>query len=241
MGQRLSPSRFALARECLYTFRDDVRLPPDTTGPEAARGKDVHLAIEEYIRDGAMCESLPGHFVDWWESAGLDAGARAVLVELPIVYDFTAGTSLVVEKTADGRMPPTKATEQPCIPDVVIDRGDAIEIIDWKTGKPKDFVPQMSVYAAAVARLLGAHEVTARVVYVHADRTWSDMPMVFDALDIDSTEMALRDLPAAIPTAQPRPGRHCRDQWCRLRETCGAHREWRKGARIEGLRSLAVI
>lgn len=232
MGQRLSPSRMALAEKCLYTFREDVTLPPDKSGPEALAGKAAHAAIETLIRDGSVTDDLPPSFLPWLEASGLSHETHDLTVELPIVYDHARGTSRVVELLPNGRMPPTSDDEMPCMIDLVAvprDGGPAI-VIDWKTGKPKDFGWQMLTYALAFNRLrdLDVEPVTALVVYVHADRTWQDMPMVFDSLDLDVAEQTIRDARRRLPMAQPTPGKHCRDQWCRLRETCGARREWEK-------------
>lgn len=236
MGQRLSPSRMALAERCLYTFRDDVPLPPDKSGPTALAGKSVHGAIEAYVRDGEVSEDLPHSFLSWWQASGLSHETHTLEVEMPIVYDFAAGRSRVVETLENGRMPPTTATEMPCMIDLVAvphdDRLPAV-VIDWKTGKPKDFRWQMLSYALALNRLKDGdtEDVHALVVYVHESRTWQDFVTVFDAMDLDAAEQTMRAARRQLPVAQPTPGPHCRDLWCRLRETCGARREWERGNR----------
>lgn len=233
MGQRLSPSRMALAERCLYTFRDDVTLPPDKTGPEAQAGKDAHAAIESYIRDGEVTDALPASFVPWLEASGLSHATHELTAELPIVYNHATGRSRVVETLPNGSMPPTTDDEMPCMIDLVAvpyDDREPVIVIDWKTGKPKDFQWQMLTYALAFNRLrdLDVEPVIARVVYVHAARTFEDAPMLFDAMDLDVAEQTIRNARRRLPLAQPTPGKHCRDQWCRLRETCGARREWEK-------------
>jgi len=233
MGQRLSPSRMALAERCLYTFREDVTLPPDKTGPEAQAGKDAHAAIEAFIRDGVICNDTPPSFLLWWDVSGLSHETHTLTAEMPIVYNFTRGESRIVETLPNGRMPPTSDDEMPCMIDLVAvphDDREPVIVIDWKTGKPKDFQWQMLTYALALNRLrdLDVEPVVARVVYVHAARTLEDAPMVFDAMDLDVAEQTIRNAKRRLPLAQPTPGKHCRDQWCRLRETCGARREWER-------------
>lgn len=236
MGQRLSPSRMALAERCLYTFRDDVTLPPDKSGPEAIAGKAVHSAIEAYVRDGEVTADLPESFLAWWDASGLSHETHTLTAEMPIVYDFERGESRVVETLDNGRMPPTTDTEMPCVLDLVAvprDDRESVLVVDWKTGKPKDFQWQMVTYALALNRLrdLDVDPVRALVVYVHESRTWQDMPMVFDAMDLDAAEQTIRNARRRLPLAQPTPGAHCRDMWCRLRETCGARREWERSKR----------
>jgi hypothetical protein len=232
VGQRIAPSRVALGALCLYTFRDDVDLPPDKSGPAAVAGNAAHASIESFVRDGEILPALPPSFGGWWEASGLSHDTHDLTVEMPIVYNFMRGESRIVERLANGRMPPTTADEMPCAIDLVAvphDGGTPV-LFDWKTGKPKDFGWQMLTYATAFDRLSATPRdlVRADVVYVHPERTFQDALFVFDAMDLDAAEQTFRNMKRALPLAQPTPGRHCRDLWCRLRETCGARRDWEK-------------
>lgn len=121
--------------EAKYIIKDVVF----ESGPEAEWGNEVHLALEDYVRDGVP---LPGNMVQYRRYADavrnrpgekILEGAFAVTADLKPT-DFFADDVWWRAKI-----------------DVLILRSNTLaEILDWKTGKQKKDTLQLMLYACLV-------------------------------------------------------------------------------------------
>ena len=108
--------------------------------PETRWGNDVHNALERYIRDG---EPMPSNMTQYKKFAdAVLARPGEVIAEegVALTWDLKE-VSWFTKKTA--KNPVWFRTKI----DVTILNGDTAEILDWKTGKRKDDLDQLKLYA----------------------------------------------------------------------------------------------
>jgi len=108
--------------------------------------------------------------------------------------------------------------------DLVLLRGDAIGIIDWKTGmcSPEDNL-QMAVYALAAKSIYGAEKVETSFVFVEQHRVES---FKWDDSSLAAAEKAIGDIIGRLTTDQKFPptlGDHC--AWCPINDRCEAYQQ----------------
>jgi len=91
---------------------------------------------------------------------------------------------------------------------------------DWKTGDGSNATPQLRTLAVAVARTFGLEVVHVEALEVGCDGVRTVCAETLDAFALAAHAGALAEAIAAIPNAEPNPGRHCGDLYCPARATC---------------------
>lgn len=221
----ITASRTALASLCSWAFRPDVSLPRGESSAAAALGTEVHAAIEcaikgePVLRASSDAGELYGAWLHgWWRDSGRDAW-RA---EVAYVLDPIAGTAR--ESGAESRGYTTDHATIPGTADAVRIEGRTGYVIDWKTGReapPARDNAQLLTLALAMRLAHGLDEVHASIVHVRPDSVSVD-PVTFDAFDLDAWQLTLADLVRALPTAEAKPGPHCRALYCPAHGLCPA-------------------
>jgi len=93
---------------------------------------------------------------------------------------------------------------------------------DWKTGDGSKAAPQLRTLAVMVARTYGLETVHVEALEVSSVGVRVVCAEVLDAFALAAHAGALAEAIAAVPTAEPNPGRHCGDLYCPARATCPA-------------------
>lgn len=248
-AHRLSASKLVLARSCLHSFRGDVEVPYDPPGPAAERGKRIHAAIESFYIDGEIATLDKGDeqevfaaFLDW-EDRRREAHPCDPVPEVAYRLNVLMGESRRVDRDRAKRARPGSG-EITAVADL-IERVDGKRYLsDFKTGQRTDTADQLATCALAMQLDDKRDGVTGpifvRAVYLSRAGVASDEWTEMDAMDLDAHLVTLRRMLRRLPTAEPVPGEHCKAHYCRLRETCKAHRAWLKEHRGAQLRGLAA-
>jgi hypothetical protein len=110
--------------------------------------------------------------------------------------------------------------------DVVYWDGDAVCVVDWKTGSSRNLEPasengQLRILALAAARAYGATCAKGAIAHVSEEGVkwdWAE----YDALTLDEFAVEVAAAFRGLPAAEPCPGSHCEKRWCPLRDACPA-------------------
>ena len=154
---RYSYSNLACYQQCpaKYRYENVLKLPRETAAA-ASRGTDLHSELEQAINSGNPPDHLKPHV---WDLIARFAKAE-VRIEL------------------DANWQPTD--EEPRyvgVIDVLIDRPPHIDIIDWKSGKVRDYSDQLMFYN--VLALSRGHEWrTAKAKAIFIDAGFRQSPEV---------------------------------------------------------------
>ena len=248
MRQRFTASALSRARQCLYSFRDDVPLVQDTPGPAARLGTAFHKLAEAHIQGTdttvtrvAFANNLPPSlvsqlrelwhaFLGWWPTA---KGLLPWRAELPFAADVERGTARVTKMLRD-RVYDAQPHEVVGRADAVAIDDPVVHVIDWKTGRtPIESAatnPQLRFLAACAMLAYGARAARVIVVRVGDTGLWSDEAPMFSS-DIPELfdELALMKL--TIPTSRPVPSKDIHGspsttcKWCPARGACPAWQE----------------
>lgn len=174
----------------------------------ADAGNDDHAELAAQVVSGTLPPKL---------AAVVPAGARA---EVKIAYDVATRTSRIIGE-GDGRgygiIGPFEIAGSL---DVLATDGDAVVVVDWKTGyldvDPAESNWQLWGYGLAAARALGKDSATVRIVYTKTGR--------IDEYEIDMLELAafadrLEDLFAHVAQLQLMRGNEAvstrEGSWCK--------------------------
>ncbi len=230
MSHRLTGSRTDLAEAgCMYWARPDVPLPPDTTGAAADEGVRLHALAERYADGRGYHEEdvTPDIAARWsqlapWLSDWLDAthGAER-LVEAAFAVDVHTHRVRGIPRDV-GRDYGHSMTEVPARLDLGAVWQDHVEIWDFKTGEtaPRaDEAGQLKTLALMVCGAFGRTRARVHIVHVRDDAVRTDSADLAQ-WDLDVHAVTLRRAIDSLPTAEPRPGSHCR--WCPARTVCPA-------------------
>ena len=229
-------STVALRRACSYWMRDEV-VHEDSTHRAQTNGDDFH-------------DDVNAHVSGEEEESGSEVAARMmmeirprieelrergceVLSEVAIAWNPQADTArvLAVGQARDySRAMPGEFCGT--IDLVVIDEPNkAVTIYDWKTAPPgvtpKDATDQLVANAIAVSRAFAARcpdfDIAYAAVTVREDGAHWAEPVELSVFDLEAAAADLRDLLATpYADAQPQPGPHCKERYCKARGTCPA-------------------
>lgn len=230
---RFTASRRRLLNACQWWARPEVEAPPEEVGEPALTGTALHALISEVhyggaasatLPDGADVETASTMFERWreWESRW-DLRALPWRAEVPFAFDPVFGSAR--ELSSKGHRDYSAATEREICgtPDVFSVVDDGAHVGDWKSTRAFydmiDPIPQLRTLGLAIARAHDRDHVWAHAVYVSPEGVHAET-YEFDAFDLDAEEAELDGLLAAIPNAQPKPGRMCR--YCPARSVCPA-------------------
>ena len=187
-----------------------VVLPRAETFSEwADSGHEEHAELARQVVDGTLPD---------WLAAIVPAGARP---EVALAFDVATGVGRIVGENLGrsyGDMGPFEICGST---DVVGVEGDAVVIIDWKTGfrevDPAATNLQLAFYALAAARALGKNRAIVRIVYTKMHRIDE---AELDALDLADLVERLRSLHVRVAKviAAKRDGEQVATKegsWCR--------------------------
>lgn len=238
---RPTASSLPLLASCQWWAGDAVVGRPFQPTPEMLAGTETHAIIEARIEAEPEPVLTSDAAAEFWQSwcrwaaaGGLDelrgfARVRgAWQAEQAFAYNAKADTARSFGRVRGRRYPKTSADEIAGTVDAIaVDKvARTAVVVDWKTGEDRAGLTadasenrQLRGYALAVSRAFDVDEVVVAVVRIKADDV-TVTRCTFDALELGEAAEALRQLLAAVPTAQPKPGLHCRR--CRAVAECPA-------------------
>jgi len=140
----------------------------------ADQGHDDHAELAQQLADGDLPE---------WIAALVPAGSRS---EVALAYDVAARTGRIIGENLSRSYGDIGPFEIVGSADVMGIDGQAVVIIDFKTGhadvEPASSNAQLWFYALAACRALGKDAATIRIVYTQTGRV--------DEYEIDALELA---------------------------------------------------
>lgn len=225
----ITGSSLPLLQKCQWWANEFVPTPPPFEPNEAMQlGTEVHAAIENFLlgKPPAPTENAKPLFEEWrqwWAQSPLSAlsGWRA---EQAFGYDVANDVARALS---------IKNRKYVVNPGEIAGTVDALHvnpetkhgiIVDWKTGM--DFGKftadaadnwQLKLYALCAARTFGLESAQVMIVRIN-DHGVSTTEYTMDALELDAVSSNVASLVAKVPTAQPKPGPHCKR--CRAVAVC---------------------
>lgn len=261
MRSRLTASKIALARSCLWWARGDACLPGSVASGASDLGDAFHATAEresdvmsEDELDAIFRDVGPGgseltdlkldepkrktlsDHVDAWREwfSGFEIEHPWHAQERPLALDTSTGSARLLPSKGHRDYSGALPWEVPGTIDL-IGLGSGLTVVDYKTGsKPHRYIDhedQMRHLATAAGLAFGAWEVRAIVAHVTPDGVSTD-GRVLDSLDFAIVTEELRTLVAGIDDAEAKPGLHCDDKWCPGRAVCPATRSLLLAAKL---------
>lgn len=227
-------SRLALFRECQYSFRLDVEHDEDVANPARDRGNAVHEAINTYVVDGpdpfADDATMPPEVAERIDA--LRADGCEVLSEVAMAWHPETDTARVLGYGKSRDYSSAREGELCGTADLIVinRKRDTLLVLDWKTAapgvEPKDATDQLTGNALAAVRIWPMNNVYFAAPVVREDDTYWPDPTELSVFELEAAAVDLRvRLSADITAAEPNPGPHCAERYCRARGTCPATRE----------------
>jgi hypothetical protein len=197
------------------------------TSPAADRGTRFHRAIAEYTSHGSV-RLLEEDIVDLFVQARawVDAFGRE-RVKPEVAYAWNPATDEAEHipaaerdyRAGHGRLCGTADL-------VAVSNLTRTGIVwDWKTGSGANAGPQLRTLGLMVARAHGLKSVTVAALEVTAAGVQEVCREELDEFALSAIAGELAERLAAVATAEPQPGEHCRDLYCPARVSCPATRE----------------
>lgn len=221
---RLSPSSMARADACQYWLREDVAIVQSESSAAATLGTQAHARVERKLtgRQAGVVDSPEADalFAVWLDWATPWLGSVVVRAEVAIAWDPFAETARSLGDdgmSREARIAALNPGEMGMSMDMLVLSEGYAEITDWKTGQQTDLPhaqdnKQLAVYAAAVAKLFSVDRVVVRIAHITLDGVFCT-EHTYESWDLAiEIPTMVRGILAAAPTAQPKPGSHCR--WC---------------------------
>lgn len=204
----MTPTASGLSR--MMNCAGSVLLPrAENASQWADAGHDEHAEIADQHTAGTLPE---------WIARLVPAGARS---ELALAFDVATRQGRIIGENigrAYGNVAPFEVVGSA---DMVGIDGDAVVVLDWKTGfldvEPAATNPQMAFYALAACRAFGKDRAIVRIVYTKSNRVDE---AELDALDLaafaDRLESLFRRVALAQSTrAAGAPVNTREGSWCR--------------------------
>jgi hypothetical protein len=236
---RITASGLTVLPFCAYPFRDDAPEVEDKPKPKTRAGSAVHTlnewAVTKPTEPTAIDEAFAKHkvtpafrqfvakahesWLDWWFSVGCPA------FETEVAYEFNA----VTRKARKLALP--KPREYPyldnCIygtADAVLVFGDHVWVVDYKTGNPLFYAKahdnaQMRFLAMCAAKVADLLDARVTLLFLDDVIAPAQNDAELESLKLAQFEESLCRRYSLIANAEPTRGRHCRENWCRLRPT----------------------
>lgn len=233
---RLAPSRLHLAMLCGYSARADVDVVEVGDEAPAAMGRALHYVseidvsqdtavsatdiAERYDVDPAELAGYVSALRPWWRAETAARPGIAWKAEVSYALDVAAwSVRYLPEDRAAWELLPT---EIPGRTDLEGIEGDVGHVLDVKTGeRPIEAKGNLQLLfgAACLNARTGIKRFRTGIVRINPDGASVDEATV-GPLDIASVRHRLVQLARTVPTAEPSPGPHCRDLFCRLHGAC---------------------
>lgn len=236
----VSGSLLALLRQCAYPARDDLAPPPrEEPGRAAIVGTAAHariaaaLGLAEPLLDGLTDDervTVSAQTIRAQEWLAQRALTTSATPEVAYAYDVIARRARRLQpRHARDYSDVDRTREIPCTLDViaVLDPSRAL-VIDWKTGRSAHVEPardnaQLLLGALCARSHYGVSEVEVGIVYLgDGSEPARYSSAVVSDLELDAFAEELARLLSAIPAAEPRPGAHCTERYCRRLGQCPA-------------------
>lgn len=235
---RPSASSLPLLSRCQWWAGDRVVGRPLDPTPEMLAGTATHAAIEATLTGAELPEleaDAAAYYATWaaWHAEGMPGLEHSLggewQAEQAFAYDPLTDTGRALGAVR-GRAYPTPQSRTEIVGTVdalIVDaRASAALVVDWKTGDDRSRLTadaganlQLRGYALMVSRALAVDSVDVAVVRIGSQGV-TVTRHAYDAFDLGPAAEELRQLLAAVPTAQPTPGLHCRR--CRAVAECPA-------------------
>ena len=208
-----SNSSIKTYEQCPYKFRltriDGLQEP---TGDAAQRGKDIHTIFENALLQTA---ELPDEYSYWNEYINLliEKGTQSEVM-FAVTKDWQRSEFLAPETWLRG------------IYDAIYFNHNGAHVLDWKTGKERDYEDQLKLYAATIMSCYPKVErVTLEICYIdlkksvsHGALTKDDLPTLKKWITERITKIENDDIYA------PKPTYGCK--WCHFRKSNGGPCQW---------------
>lgn len=216
---RPSGSRTALGLACLWPWHPEAQpWPEDRPGPAAERGSRMHARAAALL--AADAPQVPA--LDAGEEDGVVAMVRAVaslagidarpLTEVAFAYDASSDQSTYLGRHLERDYSAAPRGTRCLSLDVVWQDGDAVVVVDFKTGRAEHVEAaaenaQLALGALATARHHGVQRAVVALVFEDGRIDAHEL----DALDLDAWADRLRQNDRALDeaSASPSPGSHC--------------------------------
>lgn len=209
----LSHSSIKVYEDCPYKYRltriDGLKEP---TGDAAQRGKDIHTTFENAID---LQQKLDGAFEYWNDYIAelITKGAKSE-VQFAITKDWVRTDFLAANAWLRG------------IYDVLWVDGNHAHVLDWKTGKERDYGDQLKLYAVIIlAEYPQVEKVTTEICYIDLNKKVNvasyarkDFTDLKEWLSNRAIRIEKDDIYA------PKPSNSCR--WCHFRKDNGGPCQW---------------
>lgn len=212
---KVSAAKLALLPSCSYWARDEIPAPPVQSSEPADTGKATHSLIEvsqlggmpeiPELADVNKAGKLFATWQPWWKTYG---GDRPWRYEIPLLYDWEAGTAREMPRDWVSTGRERRATEIPAIVDALSNA----TILDWKTGAKREASKdswQLRIAALAAHLLYGWPSIDVGLVYLRIRKIDDPELATYDALDLLSFADEIRRLMLGRSISQPVPGGHC--------------------------------
>ena len=219
----ITASKTLLATKCLWWARGDVTLPKSTASRAAQLGRDVHAAIEAWLR-GTPIEPVGevGEYVEAWVAGWYRwHGAKFWAPEVAYAYAPLTNEARILE-TKHARDYSSASGEEICgTVDAVKTNANDCAIVDWKTGRRRGAAENAQLLTLAV--MVAAHErvdaIEATSVHISPGST-VEYKQTLDEFDLAAHREVLSEMLGILPKATPQPGPWCRSEWCPAYGVC---------------------
>lgn len=242
---RFSASALPLLVQCAHSARPGTWLAADKKNPAASVGDAVHL-LSEWHLTGKPTDVAQACVFESVRPADIDRVGRLWGELQPWLRDKIRDEGIAEE--ACGYAPETglarvlghcigrkyrehgqRDNELAGTADIVLVGEDSVTVLDLKTGRSaaESYRWQLRMLGLAAARAHGKGRCTigiVRVSEVEIDDSWTEE---LDASDLEDVAAEVLRVWGEAPTAKPKPGLHCEENYCRARQRCDAYRTWR--------------
>ncbi len=225
-----SASRANLLMRCGYWCRPDVEGPPNESGPGARYGIAVH-SLTESLSTGERAEVdvAPEDSLRAQDDADALYTWHATHIggekyhEQKVAFNTRTRTARVLLEPAARDYSGCVAGEFPGTADLIAVKGDAVCVVDYKTGHTpwEIYKDQLNFLGLAAARIYGVQRAVCVVLKVSEGECyphhWS-----LDAEALQAFEDRFVTAFERVAGSEPTPGDHCTSLYCPIAGTCPA-------------------
>lgn len=208
-----SHSSIKVYEDCPYKYRltriDGLKEP---TGDAAQRGKDIHTLFENAID---LQQRLDDTFAYWndYISELIAKGTKSEM-QFAVTKDWKRTDFLAADAWIRG------------IYDALWIDGNTAHVLDWKTGKERDYTDQLKLYAAVImAEYPQVESVFTEICYIDLNKRQACQ--AFFRKEHDELKEWVTSRVTKIENDDifaPRPSNGCR--WCHFRKANGGPCQW---------------
>jgi hypothetical protein len=221
-----SLSKAALAKHCLYPFRDDVAVPADASSSEERdTGNSCHDAAAKLINGKLAALRATPAGLTWKHMSAwiLEHYQSTWTAEVALAWDPSKDVARVLgvdigrEYEAHGL---TKG-EVPGTCDLVSVSDDAVFVYEFGTGFDVGHkIEQLRLQCVAAARAFGKDLAIGQLIQFRDDGAHPWAPIHYDAFDLSVIAGEFSELRAGIPNAAPSVSDACVDLFCDAKTVC---------------------